>query len=166
MRFVASEEYLVLGPAHCHFGDPSALFDAVVQRQLLHDAILDRRPADGRFAIFVAFEDVLEFLLVGFVFGFDFGEGTVGGPEVGEAAVGIEGLGRDDGLGGIGGWGFGFGRGRGFWRWRWRGGRGVFYGGFFGEEVSEAGIEVAEGITVGGFVGPPEPAHGWLGFRG
>ena len=88
--------------------------------------------------------------MVGFGFGFDGGEGSVGGPEVGVAAVRVERFGGNDGFCGVGCWGFGgLGGGGGFlgWSWRRRGGR-VFYGGFFGEEVPEAGVEVAEGIAV------------------
>lgn len=132
---VTSLKRPVFPPAHHQFVPPPSRVVAIVHGQLLLDAVLHRRPPYLRFSLFVAFEYVEEFLLVGFRFGFDGREGLVGRPEVGVAAVGVEGFGGDDGGGG----GFCFGGGRrggGFRRrsWgRWSGR--VFYGGFFGEEV-------------------------------
>ncbi len=118
---------------------------------LILDAVLDGRAADLGFSRFVPVEDVEEFFLVGFGFGFDFGLGAVGFPKVGVAAVGVEGLRWCERLLG------GFSGGLLGWRW-WRGGGGiVFYGGFFGEEISEGGIEVAERVGVGGFRGGGAP---------
>lgn len=151
MHSVAPIKRPIVRPTHRHAVPPLPRVVAIIQRNLLLDAVLDRRAPNGRFPVLVAFEDILEFLLVGFGFGFDGGEGSVGGPEVGVAAVGVERFGGDDGFCGVGCWGFGgLGGGGGFLGWSWgrrRGGR-VFYGGFFGEEVPEAGVEVAEGIAV------------------
>lgn len=109
---------------------------------------------------------VHQFLRVGFLLALDRRAGPVVFPEVGVAAVLEEGFGGDGGgggvffcvlLGGVFGDPLLGGCGR---RGRWRGGGLVFGWGFFVEEVSEGGIEVAEGIfiVVGGFAAVAEPA--------
>lgn len=70
---------------------------------MLQRAVLQRGFADHRFSAFVAFQDVHEFLLVGFGGCFHFVAGLVGGPEVGVAAILVEGFGRDEGSGVFGG---------------------------------------------------------------
>lgn len=68
---------------------------ALINPHLLFHTVFYSRAADLRFPRFVAVEDVVEFLLVGFRGGGDGGEGAIGRPEVGVAAVGVEGFGRD-----------------------------------------------------------------------
>lgn len=166
---ITPRKRLILPPAHRKPVAPTPLRVAIIHRHLLFHAVLDRCAPDLRFPLFVPVEYVEQFLLVGFRFGFDGREGLVVGPQVGVAAVGVEGFGWDGGGGGGGRCrGLGGGRG-GFWgSWgrRWSGR--VFYGGLFGEEIPQAGIEVAEGVIVccgfGGLGFVPEPAHGWLGL--
>lgn len=79
-------------------------------------------------------------------------------PQVSIAAVGKEGLGgRRGALVRRSGGRFVLGR-----RWRFRGWRGVVLERrFFGEEVTEAGVEITEWVAiVGGFAAPWPPAHG------
>lgn len=102
LRGVTSLEHLILRPTHRHLVRPSPLVEAIIHRQLLEHAILDRRPPYCRFPVFVAFEYVLQFLLVGFRLRFDDGEGPVGAPEVGKAAIREEGFRGYEELGFIG----------------------------------------------------------------
>ncbi len=102
---VAPFEGAALAPAHGQPVLPAALLVAVGDGHLLQDAVLDGGAAGGGFAVLVGVEDVLEFLLVGLRGCFDGGEGAVGAPEVGVAAVGVEGFGGDGGRGRGGGGG-------------------------------------------------------------
>ena len=95
LHHIAPLQLPVLRPAHREPARPSAIAETVAHGPMLISTVLERGPRDLRFAIFVACEHILEFLLVAFHFVLDFASGAVRRPEVGVAAVGEEGCGGD-----------------------------------------------------------------------
>lgn len=100
MHHVTPLELLVLCPAHRHPARPPARAEALAHGRMLYGAVFERGPPDLRFALSVAVEDVGKFFLLAFRFALDFALGAVVRPEVGVAAVGVEGCGGYAGFAG------------------------------------------------------------------